>query len=152
MIEVTYGLKGSDVFISVGEEILLRVVDGHASVDTVRQSRVLHNGHAVVRAVTMLEEHDGSPVVGEVFGEGACGATSPVCDVTIFVLHSSVEGIATDDLMEMTGGNGTGRDERVDSLDAHGGAAEAKRGFNGSEENKSESQKLHVEDMIKGGP
>lgn len=67
------------------------------------------------------------------------------------MLHRNVEGIATNDLMEMPGGDGTRRDKRVDSLDAHSGAAKAKRGFNRSEKNKSESQKLHVEHMVRRG-
>lgn len=62
-MRVTHRLEGSDVLISVREEVLLGVVDGHASVDRFRERRVLHDGHAVVGAVAMLEEHDCSPVV-----------------------------------------------------------------------------------------
>ena len=59
----TYRLKGSNLLVSVGIEILLGVVDGHAAVDAVGQGRVLHDGDALVGAVGVLEEHDGRPVV-----------------------------------------------------------------------------------------
>lgn len=49
--------EGSNLLISVAVEILLGVVDGHAAVDAVGQSSVLHNRDTLVRAVLVFEEH-----------------------------------------------------------------------------------------------
>jgi hypothetical protein len=40
--------KRSDLLITVAIEVLLSVVYGHASVDTIGQSCILHDGHALV--------------------------------------------------------------------------------------------------------
>ena len=101
--------------VAVGVEILLRVVNSHASVDGGRQGRVLHDRYTLVGAVRVLEEHDGSPVVREVLGEGAGGAGSLLSDVT---LHGDVEGISTDDLVEMSRGDDVGLDEWVKALNS----------------------------------
>jgi hypothetical protein len=57
------GLESCDLLVAVGVEVLLRVIDCHAAVDTVRQGGVLHDGDALVGAVLVLEEHCGGPVV-----------------------------------------------------------------------------------------
>lgn len=49
----------------------------HTAFDSRGQSVVLDDRHALVRPIgRVLEEHDGSPVVGKVLGEGAGGASS----------------------------------------------------------------------------
>lgn len=94
----TYRLEGGNLLVAVRVKVLLRVVDGHATIDTVGQSRVLHNGHTLVGAVGVLEEHDGRPVVGKVLAECACCAAALLTDVTG---HGDIEGISADDLMDV---------------------------------------------------
>jgi hypothetical protein len=57
------------VLVSVRVEVLLRVIDGHATVDTSWQGIVLHDRYLVVRAIRVLKEKHGSPVVGEVLAQ-----------------------------------------------------------------------------------
>lgn len=59
----------------------------------------------------MLEEHNGSPVVGEVLGERASRASTLLTEVSVRGVHGRVEGISTDDLVEMGTGNLAGLDE-----------------------------------------
>lgn len=53
----------SDLLVAIGIKVLLCVVDGHPSVDSVRKSSVLHNGHAFVTSILVFEEHGSCPVV-----------------------------------------------------------------------------------------
>lgn len=62
----TYKLERGDLLVAVRVKVLLRIVDGHAAVDTVEQCRILHDGHTFVCAVGVLEKQDGRPVVGKV--------------------------------------------------------------------------------------
>ena len=94
----TYRLEGSNLLVSVRVKVLLRIVDGHAAIYTVGQSRILHDGHTLVGAILMLEEHDGRPVVGKVLAECACRAGALLANVT---RHGDVEGISTDDLVDV---------------------------------------------------
>jgi len=76
--------KSSNLLVTIPIEVLLCVVDGceevdtqsvcvslassrleltHATVDTVRQSAVLHDRHSLIRAVGVFEEHRGGPVI-----------------------------------------------------------------------------------------
>ena len=52
-----------NLLVPIAVKVLLRIVYRHAAVDAIRQRRVLHNRHALVRAVCVLEEHGCSPVV-----------------------------------------------------------------------------------------
>jgi hypothetical protein len=54
----THFWKGSDLLVPITVEVLLCVVDGHSTVDTVGKGGVLHDGHA-------LEEHGHSPIVAK---------------------------------------------------------------------------------------
>lgn len=55
--------ESSDLLISIRVEILLSVVDGHSTIDTVGQGSVLHDRHPLIAAVLVLEEHSSGPVV-----------------------------------------------------------------------------------------
>ena len=88
----------------------------------------------------MPEEHDGGPVVGEVFGEGACRAGSLLTNVA---LHGRVKRVATDDLVEMGRGNSAGLDERVETLNAHSRAAEPEGSLGRRHERRGEGKPLH---------
>jgi len=117
-------LEGGNLLVAVRVKVLLGVVDGHASVDAVGERRVLHDGHALVRAVGVLEEHDGGPVVGEVLGEGARRAAGLVRDVA---LHGRVEPVAAHDLVDVRRRRLARLHEGVQPLDADRAAAEAQR-------------------------
>jgi len=110
------------LLITITVEILLRIVDSHATVDAVGQSTVLHNGYPFVGAVRMLKEHGCSPVVAEVFGECACSAGS--YGRWIF-LHSRVECIASNDLVNVSGRKFAWLNERIKPLNAQCRASEA---------------------------
>ena len=101
---------------------MLRIINSHASVNPIRQRRVLHDGHPLVRAVGVLEEHHSRPVVGEVFREGARRARRLLRDVPF---HGRVEGIAAYDLVQVRRRDAAWLDERVETLDGDGRAAEA---------------------------
>ena len=137
----THGLECSDLLVSVGVEVLLGVVDGHATVDAVGQSSVLHDRDPLVGAVLVLEKHDGSPVVGEVLGEGTCCAGTPLANIA---LHRSVEGIATNNLVKMLGSNNTRLNQRVEALDGEGRASKAKGSLRRRGERESEGKILHL--------
>jgi hypothetical protein len=55
----------------------------------------------------MLKVHDCSPIVGEVFGEAACRARGLVANVAV---HGGIEGISTNDLVQMRRGDVAGLD------------------------------------------
>lgn len=67
--DVTDFLERSDLRIVVR----LGVVHGHPSVGLLEAGIALL-GDSVERAIARLEEEHGSPVIGEVFAEGASGA------------------------------------------------------------------------------
>lgn len=94
----TYRLERSDLLVAVREKVLLRIVDGHATIDTVGQCRILHDGHTFVGAVGVLEEQNGRPVVGKVFAECACRAATLLPNIT---LHRNIERISTDNLVDV---------------------------------------------------
>lgn len=47
----SYGWKSSDEFVSIAAEVLLGIVDGHATLDTGGQRVIRHDGNALVGAV-----------------------------------------------------------------------------------------------------
>lgn len=55
--------KGRNLLVAVRVEILLGIINGHSSVDSIWQSSILHNGHALIAAIRMFEEHGSRPVV-----------------------------------------------------------------------------------------
>jgi len=59
-------------------------------------------GDTLVAAVASLEVEVGGPVVGEVIGEGACGAGGVFGNVVGG--HGDVEGVSADDLVDMRRG------------------------------------------------
>jgi hypothetical protein len=72
------GLKRSDLLVSVGVEVLLDVVDSHATCERTKE-RVRILGDALVRAVAVLEVHHSGPIVGEILFY-----VSVIGDVVIF--------------------------------------------------------------------
>jgi hypothetical protein len=125
MCSFTHRLEGRNLLVAVGVKVLLGVVHRHAAVDAVGQRSVLHDGHTLIRAVgRVLEEHDGRPVVGEVFGEGAGGARASLAHVPV---HSRVEGISSDDLVKMGRRDLVRLDEGVETLDSQGRTPESQR-------------------------
>ena len=68
-------------------------------------------------AVAGAEEKNGGPIVGQVFGgntgRAGCRRGHVVCDW----IHGDIEGVATDDLVEMGRGSHAGVDERVKAVD-----------------------------------
>jgi len=89
----------------------------------------------------VLEEENGGPVVGEVLGEGACGAASPLADVAV---HGGVEGVAADDLVEMGRRDRAGLDDRVEALNAQRRAAEPQSGLRRGGDREGEPERLHL--------
>ena len=67
--------------VAIGVEILLRVINGHSTVDTIWQGAVLHNRNALIRSVLMFEEHNSGPVIRKVLGESAGGASASLADI-----------------------------------------------------------------------
>ena len=92
-----YRRECSDLLVTVGVEVLLRIVDCHAPVNSSRQCVILHDFDALVATVRMLEKQHCGPVVAEVLTEGACCACALISNVPC---HIRAEGIATDDLSD----------------------------------------------------
>lgn len=92
----------------------------------------------------MLEEHDGSPVVGEVLGKRASRAASSVADVTIGNVHGCVESISTDDLVQMGRRDLARLDEGVETLDADSRASESEGGLGRRGESQGQRKPLHL--------
>lgn len=88
--------------------------------------------HALIRPVTRAEVHVGGPVVGEVVAVGTSGAACELGDVLRG--HGYVEGVSSDDLVEVRGGELPGVYEGVDAVDDDLGAAEAEHGWSGGGE------------------
>jgi hypothetical protein len=108
---MTYGLESGglsawdivDIETSVVHQLSLR-------------STVSNLGHALVGAVLVLEKHDCGPVVGFVLGESA-GSAGGLGGQVVCRVHSRVERVATNDLMEMGSVCHTGVDEGIDTVD-----------------------------------
>lgn len=106
--------ESSHFDITIGTEILLRVVDRHATVDWSGECAVLHEWDALIGAILVLEEHDCSPIVGEVLGECASGASSLASDISS---HVGVQGVSTNELVDMARRCLSRLYERVEALD-----------------------------------
>lgn len=70
----------------------------------------------------MLEEHDCGPVIGEVFRESASRAAALLANIT---RHVRLEGIPTDDLVQMGGRRYARLDDGIEALNAHSRTSEA---------------------------
>ena len=71
----------------------------------------------MVAAVRVLEEHDGRPVVGHILGEAARRAGGGAGHVVRLRVHGGVEGVASDDLVQMGRVEHAGVDQGVGTLD-----------------------------------
>ena len=101
------GLEGGHLGPAIGG----RVVDGHTAAAGTVEEHVGTLGNTLEGAVASAEEEGSGPVVGEVLGELARGASGLLGNVVTGVVHGDVEGVAADDLVEMGGLGGTGEDE-----------------------------------------
>jgi hypothetical protein len=89
----------------------------------------------------MLEVQSGSPVVGKVFGHLARSASSSLADVTG---HSCVEGIATDNVMNVSGRERAWLGSRIKALEGQRGAWETKPSLDRSNECEGCGERLHL--------
>lgn len=96
--ELTHRFKTRNLRVPIRVKILLRIINRHAPINPIRQRRILHNRHPLIRPISMFEEHRRGPVIREVFREGTCCASTLLADIPG---HACVEGISADDLMEM---------------------------------------------------
>jgi len=120
--ETTYRLRSSDLDVAVGSKVLLRIVDGHPSLDTVGESGIFHKRDLLVGTVRSAEEHHRRPIVGEVLGERAGRACALLADVTS---HVGLECVAANDLMQVRRGRLARLDERIEALDGKSPTAKA---------------------------
>jgi hypothetical protein len=88
----------------------------------------------------MLEVQSGSPVVGKVFGHLARSASSSLADITI---HSCVESIATDNMMNVSGRERAWLGCRVKALEGQRRAWEAKPSLDRGDEREGCGERLH---------
>ena len=102
------------------------VIHGDAALSG--QALVGELGHSLVRPVTGLEVHDGGPVVGQVIGKGAAGASGRVDEVVGRKVHRRLERVASDDLVEMGRRHGAGANEGVKAVDDELRALEPEHG------------------------
>ena len=86
---------------------------------------------AVVRAVLVLEEHDGRPVVGLVLGEGARGAGGLAGKIVAIGVHGDVERVTTDDLVKMGREEHARVDDGVDTVDGQLRASKSEHALGG---------------------
>jgi len=115
----TYRWERSDILITIGIEILLRIIHSHATLDIRRiltfisklSIRILR--HTLIRAIFMSKVHGGRPVVGQIFCVYASRACGLLADVSC---HRCVEGIAADDLVDVCGRDLAGFNEGIESL------------------------------------
>lgn len=89
-------------------------------------------GNALVLALLVLEEHDSSPVVGEILNEGARRASGLGDEVVLDGVHGDVERVATHNLVKMGGVEHAGVDDRVDTIDNELRAGKPKHGLAGN--------------------
>lgn len=125
----------------------MEVVDSHSTLQVTQESiRVL--GHALIRPVASLEVQNCSPVVREVLREAA-GCASSLLGNILARVHSRIEGISTDDLVEVGRRDGTRLNERVKTLDANSGTSESevRLGRRSKREGESKGRSLHLDSV-----
>lgn len=116
----TYRRKGFDtlLFQMIPTQIKVRIIHRQSTLRpiTSAQQRLDWNmGHAMIAAIgRVLEVQRCGPVVGEVLGHLARGAGGARADVTC---HGGVEGIASNDVVHMSGGEGAGLGGRIEALE-----------------------------------
>jgi len=98
----------------VSRQIILGVVDRNATGDARCKGSIVDDRHTVIRSVSVLVVHDGSPVVGKVLGHLASSASTPFTHVTG---HGGIEGISSNDMVKMGGADLAGLNNRVKALD-----------------------------------
>jgi len=138
------------------DRVLLDVVPGQVGLSiidrepalsagiTIQIARVNRNNwHAVVGPVRrMLEVQGSSPIVGKVLGHFAGGTGSPRADIT---LHRSIEGVSTNDMVNMGRRVRAWLDDRIQTLDGQCAALETKSSLNRhNESERSRGIPLHV--------
>ena len=114
----TYRWEGLDRLLLdiIPAQIELGIVNSKTSLGALGASQQrLHRRwhHTVVGAVGVLEVHSGGPVVGEILSHLAGGASGPLANVTS---HTGIEGVTTDDMVDMTRWVRAGLDNRVKTL------------------------------------
>jgi hypothetical protein len=133
-------LESSDLLITADG---LDVIDGHTTVG-VADELVGHLGYANETAVAGLEVEDGCPVVGVVLLELTSRASRELGEV-VGGVHADVEGISSNDLMDVTR-NLAWSHQRVETLGDETRATESEEGM-GSRRNsrkREEGSPLHV--------
>lgn len=106
--DLTCRFESRDMLIPIRIEVLLGVVDCHATLDIgciaslCAQLSIWILRHPLVGTVFVPEVHCCRPVVGKVLGVSTSGTASLLADIP---LHCSVECISTYDLMDMGGRN-----------------------------------------------
>lgn len=106
-------------------------------------------GHALVGPIAGPEVQDRGPVVGEIFRERAAGARGVRGEIVGRRVHGSVEGIPSDDLVQMRRRYGAGVDQRVYAVNDELRAAETQHlqhlsGAMLREKRQGESFPLHI--------
>lgn len=114
-----YRLEGGNLLLCevVLGQVELGVVDGKAArraLGATEERLDGKNGHAVVRSVGVLEVQVGSPVVGKVFRHLTSSAGAPLANIA---RHGGVEGVASDNVVHMSGRNSARLDDGVEALD-----------------------------------
>jgi hypothetical protein len=89
----------------------------------------------------MLEVQSGSPVVGKVFGHLARSASSSFADIAG---HSCVEGIATNNVMNVSGRECAWLGSRIKALESQRGAWETKPSLDRGDEREGCGERLHL--------
>ena len=122
----TYRLEGSDLTFAAGDVVYHEAALCTSCVLVLEELSVRDLRYSFVRSISGLEVEVGRPVVGKILGVATCGARRLLGDICH--LHCSVEGITTDNLMQMRRGSLAGIDERIDTINGELRAAEPQHG------------------------
>lgn len=146
-----YRWKGPNLLLPVRPETLLRIVNRHARLLTIVQTRRISIlPDAFERPVPCPEIEHRGPVVGEILRVETGRAGGPLADVDGGV-DGGVEGVAADDLVHVGRGGVAGLDDRVETLHGQGLASEAQRceGRRGRGDLEGEEE-FHLTDWLAG--
>jgi len=120
----------------------LSIIDGNSALGTVLTGTNIHRRYTVVGSVRrILEVQDSSPVVGKVLGHLAGGAGGPRADVAF---HGGIEGIAADNMVQMSTWQGAWLASRVKALEGKSRAWETKAGLSQRDECQCGGKRLHL--------
>jgi hypothetical protein len=89
----------------------------------------------------MLEVQSGSPVVGKVFGHLARSASSSLADIAV---HSRIESITTNNVMDVSGRERAWLGSRIKALEGQRGAWETKPSLDRGDEREGCGERLHL--------